>query len=91
MLYNIPASVSSLAKNSQGVGTLGTNSINDRTEYSPPCSKGPGAKTYTYTIYALAKAPEFTVTADNVDRDTLLAAIADRTLGSATLNVIYSR
>ena len=91
VLYNIPASVSSLAKNSQGVGTLGTNSINDRTEYSPPCSKGPGAKTYTYTIYALAKAPEFTVTADNVDRDTLLAAIADRTLGSATLNVIYSR
>jgi phosphatidylethanolamine-binding protein (PEBP) family uncharacterized protein len=91
MLYNIPATVTALPKNSLGVGTLGTNSVNDRTEYSPPCSKGPGAKTYTYTVYALSKAPEFTVATDKVDRDTLLAAIADRTLGSATLNVIYSR
>jgi phosphatidylethanolamine-binding protein (PEBP) family uncharacterized protein len=91
MLYNIPATVTALPKNSQGVGILGTNSVNGRTEYSPPCSKGPGAKDYTYTIYALASAPEFTVAPDAVDRDTLLAAIADRTLGSATLNVIYSR
>ena len=91
MLYNIPATVTALSKNSQGVGILGTNSVNGRTEYSPPCSKGPGAKDYTYTIYALSQAPEFVVTADAVDRDTLLAAIADRTLGSATLNVIYSR
>jgi phosphatidylethanolamine-binding protein (PEBP) family uncharacterized protein len=91
VLYNIPASVTTLSKNSQGVGTLGTNSVNDRTEYTPPCSKGPGAKTYTYTVYALSQAPEFSVAADKVDRDTLLAAIADRTLGSATLNVIYSR
>jgi phosphatidylethanolamine-binding protein (PEBP) family uncharacterized protein len=70
---------------------LGTNSVNDRTEYSPPCSKGPGAKDYTYTIYALASTPELTVASDDVDRDTLLAAIADRTLGSATLNIVYSR
>lgn len=91
VLYNIPASVTALAKNSQGVGTLGTNSVNDRTTYSPPCSKGPGAKAYTYTIYALARAPEFTVAPDTVDRASLLAAIADRTLGSATLNVVYSR
>lgn len=91
VLYNIPASVTALAKNSQGVGTLGTNSVNNRTTYSPPCSKGPGAKTYTYTIYALASAPEFAVAPDAVDRASLLAAIADRTLGSATLNVVYSR
>lgn len=91
VLYNIPATVRSLIKNSQGIGMLGTNSINDRTEYSPPCSKGPGPKTYTYTIYALSKAPEFTVPANQVNRDTLLAAIADRTLGNATLNVVYSR
>jgi phosphatidylethanolamine-binding protein (PEBP) family uncharacterized protein len=91
VLYNIPATVTSLAKNSQGVGTLGTNSVNNRTEYSPPCSKGPGAKDYTYTIYALASTPEFTVAPDAVDRDTLLAAIADRTLGNATLNIVYSR
>ena len=91
VLYNIPASVTALPKNSHGIGTLGTNSVNDRTEYTPPCSKGPGPKTYTYTVYALSKAPEFSGAADKVDRATLLAAIADRTLGSATLNVIYSR
>ena len=46
----------------------------------PPCSKGPGVKSYTYTLYALSepvilsgdKAPS---QHSKVDRDTLLAAI----------------
>ena len=43
VLYNIPGDVQSLPKNVKDVGTLGTNSVNDRNEYAPPKSKGPGA------------------------------------------------
>lgn len=89
VLYDIPADITQLTQNSTGVGTLGSNSVNDRNEYAPPCSKGPGPKTYTYTVYALSAPPQ--LTSDRVDRDTLLAAIADTTLASATLDVVYSR
>jgi Raf kinase inhibitor-like YbhB/YbcL family protein len=91
VVYNIPASVTSLAKNSVGGGTLGTNSVNDRAEYTPPCSKGPGPKVYTYTVYALSAQPQLSVPASQVDRDTLLAAIRGITLASAELHVTYTR
>jgi Raf kinase inhibitor-like YbhB/YbcL family protein len=91
VLYNIPADVTSLPKNVTGIGTLGNNINNGLVEYSPPCSKGPGDKTYTYTVYALSAEPQISVPAEKVDRDTLLAAIKDITLASASLNVIYSR
>ena len=44
VLYNIPPATQSLGQNVAGVGTLGNNSVNGRTEYAPPCSKGPGLK-----------------------------------------------
>jgi gluconolactonase len=90
VLYNIPADVTSLSKNFTGIGTLGNNSVNGRTEYSPPCSKGPGDKTYTYTVYALSAQPQLSVPASEVDRAILLAAIQNITLASAELNVLYS-
>jgi formylglycine-generating enzyme required for sulfatase activity/phosphatidylethanolamine-binding protein (PEBP) family uncharacterized protein len=91
ILYNIPANVQSLAKNVKGVGTLGNNSVNERTEYAPPHSKGPGAKTYIYTVYALSEPPQITVSPERVNREVLLAAMKDRILGSAELQVVYSR
>lgn len=91
VLYNIPPDVQNLVKNVSGVGTLGNNSVNGRAGYSPPCSKGPGAKKYTYTIYALSAPPQFSVSPAKVSRDVLLAAIKDSTLGSAEMNVYYSR
>lgn len=91
VLYDIPAEASSLVKNVSGVGTLGINSKNGLQEYTPPCSQGPGAKTYTYTVYALAAEPQFTVPANAVTRDVLLAAMQGITLASAELNVVYSR
>jgi gluconolactonase len=91
VLWNIPAEVTSLPKNMTGIGTLGTNSVNDKTAYSPPCSKGPGNKQYTYTVYALSGEPKLTVPATQVNRAALLDAIKDITLASAELNVIYSR
>ncbi len=91
VLYNIPADVTSLPKNSVGIGTLGTNSVNGKTAYSPPCSKGPGEKAYTYTIYALSAQPQFAVPASQVNREVLLAAIQNITLASAELHVTYAR
>jgi phosphatidylethanolamine-binding protein (PEBP) family uncharacterized protein len=91
ILYNIPADVHSLAKNARGIGTFGNNSVNGQTEYAPPHSKGPGAKTYILTLYALSDAAQPSVPASQVDRATLLAAIKDRTLASAELKVTYDR
>ncbi len=91
ILYDIPADVHSLAENVSGIGLLGSNSVNDRTAYAPPCSKGPGQKVYTYTVYALAKSPQFTVAPAQVSRNLLLTAIQYRTLASAELNVHYTR
>jgi len=91
VLYDIPADVQSLPKNAKGIGTLGTNSIDGRAEYAPPHSKGPGEKTYIYTIYALSSPVQLSVTPDKAGRDTLLTAMKDRTLGSAELKVTYTR
>jgi gluconolactonase len=97
VLYNIPADVTRLAKNSaggqgaSGAGTLGNNSVNGRTEYAPPCSKGPGDKAYTYTVYALSGWPQLSVPASEVSRAVLLEAIQSITLASAELNVTYAR
>jgi phosphatidylethanolamine-binding protein (PEBP) family uncharacterized protein len=93
VVYNLPASVHSLAKNEAiaRIGVLGNNSVNGQTAYAPRCSKGPGAKTYTYTVYALSAAPQLNVPPAQVTRNVLLAAMSNITLASAELNVTYSR
>jgi len=91
VLYDIPENVTSLAKNSVGIGTLGTNSLNDKQGYSPPCSKGPGDKMYTYTVYALSSKPNLSVPASQVSRPVLLDAIKNITIASAELHVVYAR
>jgi phosphatidylethanolamine-binding protein (PEBP) family uncharacterized protein len=89
--YNIPAGVSGLPKNGPGGGTLGGNSVNNLGGYAPPCSKGPGAKRYTYTVYALSKTISIDTPAPQISRDILLAAMQGSVLASAELNVIYTR
>ncbi len=91
ILYDIPFDVSHLAKNVKGIGTPGTNGVNDRTEYAPPCSKGPGEKVYIYTLYALSTRPQLSVPASQVNRDVLLKAIQNITLASTELKVTYAR
>ena len=91
VMYDIPPDVTSLVKNSSGVGLLGINSVNKKNEYTPPCSKGPGPKMYTYTVYALSEDPSFSVPATGINRDVLLEAIQNITLDSAELHVSYSR
>ena len=90
-LYNIPADVGSLPKDVQGVGSLGNNSFNRRVGYAPPHSKGPGAKTYVLTAYALSAPVPMAISPSEVTRDTLLAAMKDLILDSAELKVVYTR
>ena len=90
-LYNIPANTTSLPKNAKGVGTFGNNSVNKEIGYAPPHSKGPGAKTYVITLYALSEPLEITLPPAEVNRDTILAAMKGKVLGSSELNVVYSR
>jgi phosphatidylethanolamine-binding protein (PEBP) family uncharacterized protein/Spy/CpxP family protein refolding chaperone len=91
VLYNIPADTTSLPKNVKGVGTLGNNSVTQKTEYAPPRSKGPGPKTYIYTVYALSAPPKVTVPPAEVNRDVLLEAMKGLILASGELKVVYSR
>jgi phosphatidylethanolamine-binding protein (PEBP) family uncharacterized protein len=91
LLYDIPATLSALAQDEHGIGVTGGNSANPDASYAPPCSKGPGPKRYSITLYALSGKPVITVPAAQVTRDMLRAAIKDITLDQARLNFIYTR
>ncbi|MBI5693120.1 MAG: YHYH protein [Verrucomicrobia bacterium] len=90
-LYNLPAEIRGLPRNVQGVGITGNNSINRRLGYAPPHSKGPGAKTYVLTVYALSAPVPIERPPAEVSRAVLLAAMEKITLGRAVLEVVYSR
>jgi formylglycine-generating enzyme required for sulfatase activity/phosphatidylethanolamine-binding protein (PEBP) family uncharacterized protein len=91
ILYDIPSDTRKLPRNVRNVGTVGNNSVNRRTGYAPPNSKGPGAKTYVYTVYALSEAPRISVPPEQTSREVLLAAMQDHLLATAELRVVYSR
>ncbi len=91
VLYSIPGSNSGLARNSSGVGLLGSGSHGRVGAYDPPCSQGPGAKTYTLTLYALSAAPALQTAAGQVTGELLTSAISSITLGRATLELSYAR
>ncbi|NUN53520.1 MAG: SUMF1/EgtB/PvdO family nonheme iron enzyme, partial [Planctomycetaceae bacterium] len=91
VLYGIAPTVRELPKNARGISTLGNNSVNGRAEYAPPHSKGPGPKTYVYTIYALSSAPKLDLPPLRVNREVLLRAMKDLILASAELRVVYTR
>lgn len=90
VLYNIPAGTTNLSKNTTGIGTAGMTS-HSVTAYAPPQSTGPGAKLYTFTLYALSSAPALPGNSTLVTGDVLTQALAGRTLGTAKLDVSYSR
>lgn len=90
ILYNLPATVTSLARASQGVGLTGGNSVGQPpVGYTPPHSKGPGVKKYTITVYALSSIPQPAATGRQLNRDLMLAAIKESTLASAELNFTF--
>lgn len=91
VLHSIPAAAASLAAGSMGVGVAGITSDGPNLTYYPPCSQGPGAKEYTFTIYALSAHPELPMPASKVTGGVLGAAIGAITLASSKLTVSYTR
>jgi len=91
VVYDIPASASGLARNSLGIGRVGVGSDGPGNLYNAPCSQGPGAKVYTFTLYALSAAPPLSLAAGAVTGSAVASAIAPVTLGSATLSVSVTR
>jgi len=88
VVHGIPAAVTQLEKNSRGVGTAGVNDKR-RAQYDPMCSRGPGAKTYHITVYALSAQPK--LPAGGTTREALLEAIREITLDQGTLTYSYER
>jgi len=92
VMWGIPARTTTLPTNVSGVGFLGGNSVNRSIGYAPPCSKGPGLKKYTITVYALSAKPVLPSTSTAaVTRDILLKAITPITIAKGELDVTYSR
>ena len=91
VVYSIPATATGLPKNSSGVGITGSGSHGTTMIFDGPCSQGPGAKLYTFTLYSLSTTPSLPGSADQVTGEVLTAAITSVTLGSATLNLSYAR
>ena len=91
VLYGIPGTTTGLAQNSTGIGTVGTGSHGTVMQYDPPCSKGPGLKTYTFTLYALSGSPSLPSDPAQVTGPVLTKAISTLTQGTASLSLSYSR
>lgn len=100
-IYNIPTSmtgidsgansdVNSNKKSKQPIGTFGSNVVNDNNEYAPPCSKGPGLKSYTIHLYALSKMLELSES-NHISADVLRAHMRGFVLASDALTVSFER
>jgi phosphatidylethanolamine-binding protein (PEBP) family uncharacterized protein len=91
VLYDIPATVDHIdADATPPAAKVGTNSVNRNLAYAPPCSKGPGAKVYTLTVYALSGQPKL-ADPSAVSRDVLLASLNGLVLAEAHIDVTYTR
>ncbi len=90
VMWDIPASVTSLPKNVKSVGKLGVG-FKGESGYEPPHSKGPGAKKYVLHVYALSSEAKPSGAGRGVTREALLAAMEGKVLAKADLSVVYSR
>ena len=88
VLYSIPASITSLNKDSFGIGLNGVGSDGPFLGYQAPCSQGPGVKVYTFTIYALSASP--VLGASTPSGLSLLNSISSITIASASLDMSYN-
>lgn len=88
-LYDLPANATGLPKNVQGMGKVGTG-FKGQIGYEPPHSKGPGAKTYVLTLYALSAPLQIRQSPREVNREVLLAAMQGKVLASSSLHVVHT-
>ena len=90
VLYSIPNTTTSLAKNSTNVGTSGLGSDGPTLGYQAPCSSGLGKKDYTFTIYALSSSPTLT-SGTTVTGSVLSTAISSITAASGSITLSVTR
>ena len=88
-VWDIPAGVTILPKDSRSVGKTGTG-FKGAVGYEPPHSKGPGAKTYVLTLYALSSPLNLTQPPVEVDREVLRNAMQGNVLASSSLRVVHT-
>jgi phosphatidylethanolamine-binding protein (PEBP) family uncharacterized protein len=91
VVWSIPGSARALAAASTGGGIAGITSDGPQLAYAPPCSQGPGPKTYTFTLYALSQAPTLSNPPSTERGDVLQADIAAVTIGRAAVSVSSTR
>jgi phosphatidylethanolamine-binding protein (PEBP) family uncharacterized protein len=91
VLHTIPTTKTAIAEGTKDVGIAGLTSDGPLLQYYPPCSQGPGAKSYTFTVYALSAKPTLPSAANQVTGAVVEAAVANLTLAKASLTVSYTR
>jgi len=89
VLWGLTPATKALAESQHDLGTWGINTVNRRAEYAPPCSKGPGEKSYMVTVYALSAEPK--LAAGRAGFTELLAAMKDTTISIAEVELRYAR
>jgi phosphatidylethanolamine-binding protein (PEBP) family uncharacterized protein len=90
-VYNIASSVKQLGENVTNIGSWGINTVNGKNMYTPPCSQGPGAKTYIITVYALSSAPVVSTSPSATTMDVVVAGMSGKLLAKSEITVTYTR
>lgn len=89
VLFAVPPGVGELPRAVSGVGVFGVGSDGPQAAYQPPCSQGPGAKEYTFTVYALSR--RLTQGATPATGLSIQTQAASAALATGTLRVTYTR
>jgi phosphatidylethanolamine-binding protein (PEBP) family uncharacterized protein len=91
VLHSIPTSKTAVAEGARDVGVAGITSDGPLLQYYPPCSQGPGAKSYVFTVYALSAKPALPSAPNQATGAVVEEAIANVTLAKASITVSYTR
>jgi len=89
VIFNIPASVTSIPGGSKAIGTLGQNFQGKTLGYTPPCSQGPGAKKYTITLYALSST--ISLAAQEATLAKLQEVLSGKVISTTSIDGLYTR
>lgn len=70
-------------------GTVGMNFKDKSPGYTPPCSQGPGVKSYTFTLYALST--QLSISPTLATESAVTSAIAQHLIEKSALTATYER
>lgn len=88
-VFNIPAALKSLPAGASNVGILGQNFQGKQVGYTPPCSQGPGLKSYNIYLFGLSET--LSIKVSDATGKNLLAAMNGKIISSSSLKVFYER